>query len=96
MSQTNKVIVGVAVLAVVAGGAYYWFALHGKTDSMANQEKGSYMNQGPATVTTLPSGSDTSDAALQQDSAAIDAQMKGLDSDSANVDQSVSQQSSVQ
>ncbi len=48
----------------------------------------------PQNTTGLPTNSqDTSNAALQQDTAALDAQMQGLTSDSASVDQAFNDQS---
>jgi hypothetical protein len=43
----------------------------------------------PAPVSDLPTQGDTSDAALVQDSAAVDAQIKSLSSDQANLDSSL-------
>ncbi len=79
MSQNTKVGVAVVVVLVLAGGAYYWYQ-HMNPTSTAT-----FVN----TPATLPSGSDTSDQGLQQDTAAIDAQMKGLSTDQATVNSSV-------
>lgn len=81
MSQNEKVAIGVIVVLVLAGLGYYWY----QHDSMP-KTAGTFVN----TPATLPSGSDTSDQGLQQDTSAIDAQMQGLSSDQATVNSSVS------
>ncbi len=45
---------------------------------------GNVMTSGSASTATLPAGSNDSDASLQQDNAAIQAQMSGLDTDNSN------------
>ncbi len=77
MSTTLKIVIGVVVVIILAGGGYWYWSSHqaqpaASVDASMNDDG------------TLPSGSDTSDASLDQDSAAIDAQMQGLDSDSAS------------
>lgn len=64
----TKWIIGVVVLVLVAGGAWWYFT---KGPSVANQGAA-------ATTATVNPATDTSDAALVQDSAAIDAQMQQL------------------
>ena len=61
-----KWIIAVVVVAVVAGGVWWYFAQAPAT------------NQGAA-VQTAPAGPDTSDQALSQDAAAVDAQLQILD-----------------
>ena len=90
MTHTGKIVSALLVVAVLVGGAYYWFYLRTGASEQA------LMQQGPQATTTLPSGSNTSDTALQQDAASIDAQLKGLDSDSTNVDQTVSAHAAAQ
>jgi uncharacterized protein HemX len=80
MSQNTKVAVAVVVVLVLAGGAYYWYQ-----HSMNSAPAATFVN----TPATLPSGTNTSDQSLQQDTAAIDAQMKGLSTDQATVNSSV-------
>ena len=78
MSQTTKIVIGLVVLALVAGGAYwYWQEAH----APSSEEK--------AEVTTLPSGADKSDAALEQDFSSIDTQIQAVGKDNANTDASV-------
>lgn len=76
MTTTTKsviVIVILAVLALVAMNAYR----QGNADATANVDS------------VLPSGTDTSDAGLSEDAAAIDANLSGLVSDEEEVDQSI-------
>jgi hypothetical protein len=70
MSQTAKIVIGVIVVLVIAGGIWYW-------------SQGSWGNS------ALPSGSDTSDAALDQDMNSINANIQEVNTDSADADASV-------
>lgn len=45
---------------------------------------------------TLPSGTSTTDDSLKKDTAAIDAQLKGLDADSASADATLKESAQVQ
>lgn len=83
MSTTNKTVLGIVIVAVIA--LIVAFALRSQGT-----------NQAPAAANgngdSLPTAAtDTSDSALQQDSAAIDAQLAGLDNDTATVDQGMSE-----
>jgi hypothetical protein len=77
MTKAQKIGIGVAAAAVVALlGA---FALrHGEVQAPTEDE----------ILTTSPN--DTSDQALENDAAAIDAQLSGLATDTATIDQSIS------
>ena len=86
MSQNTKVAVAVVVVIVLAGAAYYWYQ-----NPMSQQDSGDFSNAS----TTLPSGDSTTDESLQQDTAAIDAQLNGLTSDQATVDSSVDESGRV-
>ena len=78
MSQKATIGVGIAVVAaLLIGGGYYWYSMH-QQPQPANPE-----------VTTLPSGSDTSDTAIDQDLAAIDSQIQAVSDDNANASASV-------
>ena len=94
-----KYIIGIIVLALIAGGLWYSGVL-GKFGMMPS----STATTTPAVATTTPAAvaqpedgmsanNDASDAAITQDTTAIDAQMQGLSSDSADVDSSMSDQS---
>lgn len=81
MSQTSKIVLGVAVLAVVALGVfYYWHAM--QQTAPAGTES--------AEVTSLPSGAKTDDASIEQDLSSVDAQLQGVASDNSDVNTSVS------
>jgi len=95
-----KWIIGIIVVAIAAGGLWYSGVL-GKYGMMASQTTATTT---PAAATTtaqavaqpengMSANNDASDAALTQDSAAIDAQMQGLSSDSANMDSSMNDKS---
>jgi flagellar basal body-associated protein FliL len=109
MNSTGKIVAGIIVLIIVVAGAFYWF-MHSKsgtpsftasstsmtatTSNTASAQSGTIDAAGAA---ALPGGTSDSDAALQQDTAAIDAQMGGLNTDNTNTsaslnDQPISQQ----
>jgi flagellar basal body-associated protein FliL len=83
MSKNAQIAIVVIIVLLLAGAGYYWY-MHTATQA----QPVSAFVQSPA---TLPSGSSTSDASLQQDAAAIDAQLKGLSTDQASVKSSVSE-----
>jgi hypothetical protein len=99
---TTKVL-AVVVLIVVLGGLYYWY-----TSSKApaptpvapapvtsgDNRPASVAAQAPVQAQAPIADTDTSDAALVKDSAAIDAQLTGLSSDTSSlgaVDQTIPQ-----
>jgi hypothetical protein len=77
---------GVIIVVLLVLGGYFWY-----THSVANdtsyattqQDMGSMPGMNEQTATTS-----TSDATIIQDSAAVDTQMSGLDSDNSNMNQS--------
>jgi len=80
MSQTSKIVLGIAVVAVVLiGGFYYWHQNQKNNDSATNSQE----------VTNLPSGSKTDDASLEQDFSSVDTQLQGVASDNADAKASV-------
>lgn len=82
MSSTTKIVIAVVVVILVVLGIWYWSAgNHGSWNNGAASTSDAAM---------LPSGSDTSDAALDQDMASINANIQAADADSTNADQSVS------
>ncbi len=90
MSTKEKWAVYVIVIAVVAG-LVWWYA------SPRSEERTEGTPGGPAAESTagevteiLPTAAtDTSDAAISQDVAALDATMSNISSDSSSVDQSI-------
>ena len=90
-----KWIIGIIVVALVAGAVWYSGALNKFMQPTAMQETATTT---PATTTQaapqpengMAANNDASDAALTQDTAAVDAQMQGLTTDNSNVDSSLS------
>ena len=83
MSTTNKTVLGIVIVAVIALIAAFALRTHAPSQNAAAAN---------ANTDSLPTAAtDTSDTALQQDSAAIDMQLNGLDSDTATVDQGISE-----
>lgn len=92
-----KWIIGIIIVALLAGAAWYsgiFGNMHMMTPSQTTPTTA-------ATTTTqavaqpedgMSATNDASDPAIAQDTAAIDAQMQGLSSDSANVDSSMNDQ----
>lgn len=79
MSQTMKLVLGIVIaVMVLASGYLYW------QHKMMQTSAGT-----PSEVTTLPSGNDTSDEALDKDLGSIDTQIQGVSSDNADVSASV-------
>ncbi|VAW32293.1 hypothetical protein MNBD_CPR01-153 [hydrothermal vent metagenome] len=98
MSHTSKMIwtaVGVVVVVValmfIIGGAY----MYTRNKSTENRQSAN-VTAPPLSVTsgpsTLPTGTNTSNNALKTDLSAIDSQLSGLNTDNANVDQSLNDQ----
>ena len=79
MSQTTKLVLGIAIAFMVIGSGYAYFKNSEEKMEPTNAEE----------MTTLPSGTDTSDAALDADMNAIDTQIKGVGTDNADVSTSV-------
>ncbi len=101
-----KALIGIVLLAVAAGGLW-WSGL--LKDYLPPNMGGTAMQQATTTpetptqpaaqppVTDLPTASDdASDAAIAQDSAAVDVQMQGLSSDEAGADQSINDKPTAQ
>lgn len=83
MSTTNKTVLGIVFVAVIALVAAFALRTHAPNQAAAT---------GNGNADALPTAAtDTSDTALQQDSVALDAQLTGLDSDTATVDQGISE-----
>jgi len=87
--MTNRNIV-LAVIIVIIIALIVWIAMRHKAQAPVE------MNESPAATTTLPSGTSTSDAALDEDISGIGAQMQGLDNDSANADASLNESAQPQ
>jgi hypothetical protein len=97
MSNTSKTVIWVVVGLVVLGGVWMllakpaddYTAVAPVTTDTTSQDQGAAMQQSPSTTTatatnaSVSNPSDTSDAAINSDSAAIDTQMSGLSTDSS-------------
>ncbi|HEX8947145.1 MAG TPA: hypothetical protein VF829_02950 [Candidatus Paceibacterota bacterium] len=100
MSQTTKVLLTVVAVVVVLGGIYYFYA-RTRTGSVSDEQQVGMMVPQETVGTSseaavLPTGNDTSDAALGQDLSAIDSQISGLNADNASVNQSLNDQQVTQ
>ena len=104
MSKTSKIVLWVIVVIVVIGGIV-WFVMGQNSAAPAGQGYSAPTSQNnpasptsPTSATGNTSGglstapADNSNAALSQDLASIDAQMTGLTSDSASIDQGLNDQ----
>jgi hypothetical protein len=85
MTSTAKTILAVVVVAILATGFYVWYT---GTNPFATT------NGSESDSTALPSGSDNSDAALQQDLTTINANVQATNADSQAVDSSMNAQGS--
>jgi len=86
MQSIGKIILWIVIALLVLGGIYYWYskgATQTPSTTTADQTTSANSTTG---VVTLPSGSDTSDAALTQDFTAVDSQSSGMAADSAAID----------
>jgi hypothetical protein len=88
----TKWIIAIGILVIVAVGVW-WSGLLSSLIPAATpvaQEQATTTPQTQQPVSDLPSQSnDASDAALVQDSAAVDTQLQGLGSDQSNIDSSM-------
>lgn len=89
MTGALKTVLWVLVAVVVIGGIYYWYQ-NGRqplpTEEAPVQTATTTESMG---IPTLPSGTDTSDAALEQDLASIGAEVTAMDADATSIDQSL-------
>lgn len=94
MSSSIKTVIWIVVGLVVIAGVWWYVSASNKNNPVATTQTAAMANSmatnQPATGTTLASG--TSNQDLNQDLTQIDAQMNGLASDSASVNQSMQAQ----
>jgi len=96
-----KWIIGIIVVVLLGGALWYsgWLGNKSMMQPSTTPTSTAQTTQ-PQAVAQPENGmaatNDTSDAALTQDTAAIDAQMQGLNSDSANIDSSMSDKETAQ
>ena len=90
MSNSVKSVLGAVVLILVAVGLYFgiqWYE-NGK-----NTAGSAVFSSEPA---VLPTGENLDDNSLTKDTAVIDAELKGLDADTASAEASLSESAEVQ
>lgn len=90
MSTTLKTVLSGVILVLVAAGLFFgiqWYQGSKSADTSA------VFSNEPA---ALPSGTSTTDDSLAKDAAALDADLKALDADSASAEASIDETSSVQ
>lgn len=95
MPKGNAAIILIAVVAIAAalGAWWYWAGQSGVPAVQSTQPaQSAQTNAAGGTSGTLPSGSATSDAALNQDLSAMDSQMGGFASDNSSMSASLSDQ----
>ncbi len=96
------IIKWIIALLIIAGLSWLLWSsgwLKGATQQPAAVQSGAATttpNTPPAPINGMSANDDTSDAALAQDVLAIDAQMKGLSTDSTAVDASMNDKATVQ
>ena len=92
MSNTGKTILWIVViLVVVGGGIWWWMASHGMGSiNGAGTSPVTVNNANPSASSSLPQGD--SNQAISQEMTDINAQMNGLSSDTASVNQSMNDQ----
>ena len=95
MSTAVKWVIGIIIVAAL-GWLLWWSGWLGHSSAPAASAPSTQQANTQTTVAQPTNGmsapTDTSDAALSQDTAAVDAQMQGLSSDSANVNSSLNDQ----
>ena len=93
MSIAIKWIIGLIVIAVLAWLVWWSGWLSGAPAPAvpgAAQPVATTTSQAPANDNGMSAAADTSDAALDQDAAAVDAQVQGLQTDTTSVDAGLS------
>jgi len=85
-----KTIVWIIVAVVVIGGGVWWWTAAHPAANSNGQALGTAEQSSAASATPLPQGD--SDQAITQEMTDINAQMNGLGSDTASVDQSMNDQ----
>lgn len=97
MQSVGKIILWIVIAILVLGGIYYWYTKGGAQTPSTSTPTASQSDSNTTGAVTLPSGADTSDAALSQDLNAIDGQSAVMASDSSAIDAGMNdQQTSLQ
>ena len=77
MTTTSKTVLGIGIVAVLLLIGIYAFRMNSSSTDQVSSDS------------MLPSGSNTSDAALDQDTASIDADLTAVADDSATVNEGI-------
>ncbi len=99
MSSKKQWAIGLIVVIAVAIGVY-WFSMQSQEPYAAAQAYPSDQQSNPSPLSQAgsvgASSTNTSSQALDNDTAAIDAQLQGIDADAANANQGVKDAQSQQ
>lgn len=94
MLGNTKIVIGIIVVAVVIGIGYYWYSSTKPSAPVttATNTQGTAAPAGP----TLPSGTNTSNDALAQDVASVDADVSAMNGDTTAIDTGLSDKAVAQ
>lgn len=87
-----KWIVALVIIVLIGGGAWWYLRGTPSPQTATTQQQATTTAQTPPPTDGMSAANDASDAAIEQDTAAVDAQMQGLSTDSANVNSSLNDQ----
>lgn len=88
MTITSKISIVIAAVIILALLGFYFMHMNAHETAATQDQNEEYALPTPA--------SDTSDTALAEDAAAIDAELEGLDDDSATVSESFAEAQNAQ
>ncbi|MDO8408178.1 MAG: hypothetical protein Q7S95_03005 [bacterium] len=94
MSKGFGWLVIIILIAIVAGLGAWWYST--QQDAGLPGTQSSYGTEAPSTTTMLPSGTNVTDTALDQDLSAIDGQIDAFASDNTSVNAGLSDQQVAQ
>jgi hypothetical protein len=95
----KKIIIGIIVVLVIAGGVWYWMNKPSGTSAPADSAISSTAQNDQTAAVAMPkpslttSPSDSSDTALDTDLKTVDGDLSGLSADSATVGNTITESS---
>jgi len=94
MSKTGTIILWVVIAVIVIGGIWWWIAASqsGTPAATSNSYGNTTPTTGASTTASSPYPQGDSDQSINQDMTSLNAQVNGLNSDNANVTQSMNDQ----